>query len=92
MKNDCLLLLVAFVATFSINANANPELTIKLNKPRGSYKLNEQIVFDVSIKGVSPEESKKVTYLLKRGGVEEISKGTIDLSTKSYAIKTKLNK
>ena len=53
---------------------------------------HEQIVFDVSIKGVSPEESKKVTYLLKRGGVEEISKGTIDLSTKSYAIKTKLNK
>ena len=85
----CCLVALLSLPAFGRDSKILAEVT--QNHPSGIYKINENITWTIKPFNLSDELSKKVHYTVKRGGLELIEAGNLDLSKGAQTVSASLN-
>ncbi len=90
MRSILSIILIGFFLCCAAEENA--QIKVSLNNESGIFKIGEEAVWTVSVNGVSKEEAAAASYKLLRDGKEQLSAGTLDLSSGAKTFSGKLDK
>jgi cephalosporin-C deacetylase-like acetyl esterase len=90
-RTNCNILILVTAIIFLASAGSAQELVVTPLHADGVYAAGEKIEWTITVHGTSSSSVKEAEYVLKKGGLTEIKKGVLDLSSGTATIETKLD-
>jgi cephalosporin-C deacetylase-like acetyl esterase len=84
--------LLIFVALLVSTARGwTQEITVNATKAGGVYAVGEKIVWRVGVQGAGSAEIRTINYVLRKGGLTEMSRGELAVQENGVELETKLD-